>query len=63
MEDLELITLLDADAREANKLLKRVVNWYDEKFMSGTFADIMHEVREYLNTQQEFMENYDHEED
>lgn len=48
MEDLELITLLDADAREANKLLERVVNWYDEKFMSGTFADIIADIRKHL---------------
>lgn len=48
MEDLELITLLDADAREANKLLERVVNWYDEKLMSGTFADIIADIRKHL---------------
>jgi hypothetical protein len=49
MEDLELVTLLDADAREANKLLERVVNWYDEKFMTGTFADIIADIRRHLN--------------
>lgn len=50
MEDLELIAPLNADAREANKLLERVVNWYDEKFMTGTFADIIADIRKHLES-------------
>ena len=51
MEDCELIVLLDTEKEQANRLLEKVVNWYDEKFMTGTFADIISEIREHLKVQ------------
>lgn len=30
-------------------LLRKVVDWYDEKFMTGTLKDIIEEIRVHLN--------------
>lgn len=34
---------------EVNALLNKIVNWYDEKILTGTLKDIIEEIRVYLN--------------
>ena len=47
---LQSMVDLDDHARQSEELLKRVVDWYNEKVLTGTFADIIADIRKHLET-------------
>jgi predicted Fe-S protein YdhL (DUF1289 family) len=44
----QIMEQLDNQAN-TDDLLRKVVDWYDEKFMTGTLKDIIEEIRVHLN--------------